>query len=127
MADCVSNDELDSLIWHFLRDCEGHPTCSDNLIFAAGGSVRRIDSRMEAMRKAGRIRFWRNLSASPRIRNHGWEVLGCPGEGYLEDGQWDWREGCSDCLRRTNPDPDAGIVEPPLIVVFECELRIAPD
>jgi len=71
--------------------------------------------------------IWRHPPASPRIRNHGWEVLGCPGEGYLEDGRWDWREGCFDCLRRTNPDPEAGTVEPPLIIAFECELRIAPD
>lgn len=57
-------------------------------------------------------------------------IAHCPGEGYmgnLEDGQWYWREGCEDCLRRTNPDPDAGTVEPPLIIAFKCELRIAPN
>jgi len=131
MADPAGNDELDSLIWHFLRDQDGQATNNDDLVAAAGGKWRRIDSRIQAMRKAGRIRFYRGpRGANPNrpayVRSHGWEVLGCPGEGYLEDGQWDWREGCEDCLRRTNPDPGAGTVEPPLIVVFECELRIAP-
>jgi hypothetical protein len=145
MADPAGNDELDSLIWHFLRDQDGHPTNNNQLIaaarggptepcglfVAAGSGWRRIDSRIQAMRRAGRIRFYRgprgaNPNRPAHVRSHGWEVLGCPGEGFNEDGQWDWREGCSDCLRRTNPDPDAGTVEPPLIIAFECELRIAP-
>ena len=31
-----------------------------------------------------------------------------------------------DCQRRARPDPADGVVEPPPIVVFECELRIEP-
>lgn len=54
-------------------------------------------------------------------------IAHCPGDGYHEDGQWDWREGCEDCLRRTNPDPEAGEIKPPPIIAFWCELRIAPD
>lgn len=40
-----------------------------------------------------------------------------------------WREGCADCVRRTDRAhcPQTAWVSPPLIVVFECELRIAPD
>jgi len=56
-------------------------------------------------------------------------IAHCPGKGYmgnLEDGQWYWREGCENCLRRPSPNPGAGTVEPPLIIAFECELRIAP-
>ena len=57
MSDPVSNDELDWLIWHALRDQDGHPTNNSDLVTTAGGKWRRIDSRMQAMRKAGRIRW----------------------------------------------------------------------
>ena len=127
MPDPVSNDELDWLIWLSLRDRDGHPTNSHVLVAAAGGKWRRIDSRVQAMRRAGRIRFWRHPPAEPSIRAHGWEVLGCPGAGIQEDGQFDWAYDCADCQRRIRPDPADGVVEPPPIVVFECELRIEPS
>jgi hypothetical protein len=126
MSDPVSNDELDSLIWHFLRDCDGHPTYSPVLVAAAGGNWRRIDFRIQVMRKAGRLRFWRHPPADPSIKAHGWEVLGCPGAGIQEDGQFDWAYGCADCLRRVRPDPADGVIEPPAVIAFECELRIEP-
>jgi hypothetical protein len=126
MSDPVSNDELDSLIWHALRDQDGHPTNSPVLVAAAGGNWRRIDSRIQAMRKAGRLRFWRHPPADPSIKAHGWEVLGCPGAGISEDGQFDWAYGCADCLRRVRPDPADGVIEPPAVVFDECELRIEP-
>jgi hypothetical protein len=122
MSNPVSNDELDWLIWHALRDRDGYPTNSPVLVAAAGGKWRRIVSRIEAMSKAGRVR-WRPA----HVRAHGWEVLGCPGDGYREDGRWDWREGCEDCLRRTRPDPADGVIEPPPIIAFWCELRIEPS
>jgi hypothetical protein len=124
----VSNDELDSLIWHFLRDRDGHATNDAALVVAAGGRWRRIDSRMQAMRKAGRIRFHRRTESRlpARIKAHGWEVLGCPGAGIQEDGQFSWAYGCADCLRRIRPDPADGVVEPPGVVFEECELRIEP-
>ena len=52
------------------------------------------------------------------------DVSRCAGVQY--DGEW--REGCDDCLRRTSPgDPELQRqMEPPLIVVFECEYRIGP-
>lgn len=53
------------------------------------------------------------------------DVARCP--GYGEPGEW--REGCDDCLRRTEPpvDPErVWMMAPPAIIVFECELRIAP-
>jgi hypothetical protein len=84
---------------------------------------------MEAMRKAGRIRWHHPARIRQRpapVRAHGWEVLGCPGAGISEDGRWDWRDGCDDCTRRTRPDPANGVVEPPPIIAFECELRIEP-
>jgi hypothetical protein len=121
MPDPVSNDELDWLVWRDLRDRDGHPTNSPALEAAAGGNWRRIVSRIEAMSKAGRVR-WR----PSHIRAHGWEVLGCPGAGIQEDGQFDWAYGCADCLRRVRPDPADGVIEPPPIVAFECELRIEP-
>ena len=131
MADPVSNDELDWLVWRYLRDRDGHPTNSPVLVAAAGGNWRRIDSRIQAMRKAGRLRWWHvRQSGYPgpaRVRAHGWEVLGCPGDGYHEDGRWDWREGCEDCTRRIRPDPADGVIEPPPIVAFWCVLRIEPN
>jgi len=126
MSDPVSNDELDSLIWHALQDRDGNPASNADLVAAAGGRWRRIDSRMQAMRRAGRIRFSGHPPASLSIKAHGWEVLGCPGDGYSEDGRWAWREGCEDCLRRTRPDPADGVIEPPPIIAFWCELRIEP-
>ena len=124
----MSNDELDYLIWHALRDNDGHAANSRDLEVAVGGS--RIKSRMKAMRKAGRIRWHHPARLRQRpahVRAHGWEVLGCPGDGYREDGRWDWREGCEDCTRRTRPDPADGVIEQPPIVAFWCELRIEPS
>jgi hypothetical protein len=53
------------------------------------------------------------------------DVPRCPGEGFWEDGEWDWREGCEDCLRRTSPGGRVTI-QPPAIIAFECEYRIGP-
>ena len=131
MPDPVSNDELDWLIWRDLRDHDGHPTNSAVLVAAAGGKWRRIDSRMQAMRKAGRIRRHRGpRGANPNrpayVRSHGWEALGCPGAGIQEDKEFDWAYGCADCQRRVRPDPADGVVKPPGVVMEECELRIEP-
>jgi len=98
MADPVSNDELDSLIWHALRNRDIHPTRAAELIELTGSGTR-IDRRMQAMRKAA---------------------------GIQDDGQFDWAYGCADCLRRIRPDPADGVIEPPPIVAIECELRIEP-
>jgi hypothetical protein len=129
MAEPISNDELDWLIWRDLRDQDGHPTNSPVLVAAAGGNWRRIDSRIQAMRKAGRWRFHRGAEGRSvaHVRAHGWEVLGCPGAGIQEDGQFDWAYGCADCLRRVRPDPADGVIEPPAVIAFECELRIEPS
>jgi hypothetical protein len=129
MAGPVSNYELDSLIWRDLRDRDGCPTNSSVLVAAAGGKWRRIVSRIEAMSKAGRIRF-HLVSAKYRpshVRAHGWEVLGCPGAGIQEDGQFDWAYGCADCQRRLRPNPADGVTKPPGVVFDECELRIEPS
>lgn len=48
-------------------------------------------------------------------------------QGVQTDGEW--REGCEDCLRRTAPpaNPERVVMmAPPVIIVFECEARIAP-
>ena len=52
------------------------------------------------------------------------DVARCPGVEH--DGEW--REGCIDCLRRTDRSvfPLQVWVKPPAIIVFECELRIEP-
>ena len=137
MSNLVSNDELDWLIWHALRDDDRHPTWIDSVVLAANGckkplwqGLSRINSRMQAMRKAGRLRWWRvRQSGYPgpaHVRAHGWEVLGCPGAGISEDGQFDWAYGCEDCQRRIRPDPADGAIEPPAVVFEQCELRIEP-
>jgi hypothetical protein len=145
MLDPVSKDELDWLIWRALRDQDWRPSKNGELIAAAGGNplwrlnadvtmqearesaAWRINDRVQAMRRAGRVRFHRHGSGRPaHVRSHGWEVLGCPGAGIQEDGQFDWAYGCADCQRRVRPDPVDGVVEPPPIVAFECHLRIEP-
>jgi hypothetical protein len=128
MPDPVSNDELDWVIWRWLQLSDKHPAIVRSLIAEAGGQYR-ITARMQAMRKAGRIRWHHPARIRQRpahVRAHGWEVLGCPGAGISEDGQFDWAYGCADCLRRVRPDPADGVVEPPGVVFEECELRIEP-
>lgn len=52
------------------------------------------------------------------------DVARCAGSGSDAEG---WREGCEDCRRRTTGSGDRIVwMSPPLIVVFECEARIAP-
>ena len=53
------------------------------------------------------------------------DVARCAGVGDDAEG---WREGCDDCLRRMAVLPKglASWVEPPAIIAFECEFRIAP-
>jgi hypothetical protein len=125
-----SNDELDWLIWYFFRDQDGHPTNSPVLVAAAKGQSHRIKARIQAMRKAGRLRWHHPGRIHPprpaHVRAHGWEVIGCPGDGISEDGQFYWAYGCADCLRRVKPDPAGGVIEPPAVVFDECELRIEP-
>jgi hypothetical protein len=131
MSNPISNDELDWLIWRDLRDQDGHPYNSPVLVAASGGQSHRIKARMQAMRRAGRLRWHHPVRIHPprpsHVRAHGWEVLGCPGDGYSEDARWDWREGCEDCQRRIRPDPADGVIEPPPIIAFWCELRIEPS
>jgi hypothetical protein len=127
----VSNDELDWLIWRALRDSDVHPFSDPNLTPPGGdwggSKAARIDCRLQAMRHDGRIRFHRHSPPRPaHVRAHGWEVLGCPGAGIQGDGQFDWAYGCADCLRRVRPDPADGVIDPPPIIAFECELRIEP-
>lgn len=56
-----------------------------------------------------------------RISN---DIARCNGVGSDEEG---WREGCEDCLRRTASRPDpCWMMEPPAIIAFRCEFRIAP-
>lgn len=52
-------------------------------------------------------------------------VARCVGEHSEEDGEYHWREGCDDCLRRTSPGGRV-TVKPPAIIAFECEYRIGP-
>lgn len=60
--------------------------------------------------------FWKQMQS---------EIAPCPGDSYIEDDELYWREGCEDCLRRTNPDRTLPPVQLPLIIVFECECRIS--
>ena len=49
----------------------------------------------------------------------------CPGEGFWEGGEFQWMEGCDDCLRRTATEGPV-TVQPPRIITFECAYRLAP-
>lgn len=50
------------------------------------------------------------------------DVARCNGYGSDEEG---WREGCDNCLRRIAPRPEqVWVMEPPPIIVFECEFLI---
>lgn len=53
------------------------------------------------------------------------DVARCSG---VEDDAGGWREGCDDCLRRTDRGhfPQTAWIAPPALVVFECEYRIEP-
>ena len=60
------------------------------------------------------------------------DVARCPGDGGLDEtiGEYAWRIGCDDCMRRTSPpgDPErVRMMTPPTIVVFECEFYIPPE
>lgn len=55
------------------------------------------------------------------------DVARCPG---YEPEPGELREGCEDCLRRTDR-PDSSVLRvvwmtPPAIVVFDCAYRLAP-
>ena len=74
----TDNDKLDYMICEYLRQFDGKATSNDALIKLADGRWRVIDARIQAMRKAGRIR-WHGRSQKKHpdgVRAHGWEVLG---------------------------------------------------
>lgn len=49
------------------------------------------------------------------------DVARCDGANI----EGEWREGCDACLRRIAPRTDRTVMmEPPLIIVFECEYLI---
>ena len=53
------------------------------------------------------------------------DIARCAGVGSDSEG---WREGCDTCLRRTTPGGEyTPHMEPPPIIVFECEYRLADD
>jgi hypothetical protein len=53
------------------------------------------------------------------------DIARCNGVGNDTEG---WREGCETCLRRTAPRPEtAWMIDPPIIVAFECEYLIEPN
>lgn len=55
------------------------------------------------------------------------DIARCDGVAFEEDGVMDWREGCEDCRRRTEKTKDSHWqMNPPPIIVFECEWRIEP-
>ena len=67
---------LDDEICVYLSKQHGHATNSTQLIEIAG-SWRLIDRRMQAMRKAGRIKWHGRGSKKhpPGVKAHGWEVI----------------------------------------------------
>lgn len=57
------------------------------------------------------------------------DVDRCAGVGHLEGKVMEWREGCEDCLRRTDNGTGERVanMQPPSIIAFECEFRIEPE
>ena len=55
------------------------------------------------------------------------DVARCNGE-WVDDGADScWREDCETCLRRTAPRPEYySLIDPPVILAFECEYLIEP-
>lgn len=55
------------------------------------------------------------------------DVERCNGVGS-DDPEEGWREGCETCLRRTAIRPELCLmIDPPPIIVFECEYLIEPQ
>lgn len=52
------------------------------------------------------------------------DIARCAGVGSDDEG---WREGCEDCLRRTDPGAGDDVLRmaTPPILVFECEYHLA--
>lgn len=62
---------------------------------------------------------------APRLLHN--DLARCDGSFSIENGKTHWREGCETCLRRTAPRPDRVVMmQPPLIIAFECEYLIEP-
>lgn len=58
------------------------------------------------------------------------DVARCQGVEFIEDGEPFWREGCDDCLRRTEPGDPAGQwyqAPPAQYVGLVCPQRIGPE
>jgi len=88
------------------------PACTRLREWAAIGPVQRAAVQSFADR----------LAAAP-MADLPADVARCAGSWH--DGEL--REGCEDCRRRTTGSGDRIVwMSPPLIVVFECEARIAP-
>ena len=54
------------------------------------------------------------------------DIARCPGVGSDSEG---WRDGCDVCLRRTaapTDHPRVSHMQPPAVMVFECEFLIEP-
>jgi hypothetical protein len=68
------------------------------------------------------VKRWHN-DDSVVIRQLPFDVARCEGVGSEKEG---WREGCDICMRRLSPgDPERqAYMEPPEIIVFECERLI---
>ena len=56
------------------------------------------------------------------------DIARCDGMRLEENnGEWFWREGCENCLRRTAPRPERVVmIAPPPVIAFECEHLIEP-
>jgi hypothetical protein len=56
------------------------------------------------------------------------DVARCDGISFTEDGEIHWREGCETCLRRTANRLEHGwMMNPPVIIAFQCEYLIEPQ
>jgi len=72
--------DLDDAICRFLATKNDHP-CNSSILLDLAGTYscrsegwRLIDRRMQAMRKAGRIKFVGNGKNNPSGKTHGWVV-----------------------------------------------------
>lgn len=78
MTATLDTQALDELILEHLARFDIHPTNSHNLVELVDGKWRRIDSRMSALKKAGRIRLHRGPKSNvpAHVKAHRWEVVG---------------------------------------------------
>ena len=76
-AAVFDNEILDAIILKHLATQDVHPHDNPTMLQIVDGDWRRIDARIQALRKAGRVRFHRApiSNVPPHVKAHRWEVV----------------------------------------------------